>query len=246
MKILLLLAFATAAQQAYERANALFVKQQFQAALDAVEEALRLDANLVPALTLRAKLAMAARRNDLARADLERAVQIDSKAAYAQFLLGLILYQQNELQLAVKPLEAASALNPKDARAPLYLGLTRESLGDTEQAAALYQRSLRLDETVESLLIAARLEILLDHPDRAAQLIERALKRAPASRDAHFESARLAAHRKHCDEAVKQGERALRLESGETTDLQIHALLARCYQALGDSEAAARHARLVR
>lgn len=52
----------------------------FPEALAAVGEALRLDANLVPALTLKAKLAMAANRFDLARQSLERALAVDPKA----------------------------------------------------------------------------------------------------------------------------------------------------------------------
>jgi tetratricopeptide (TPR) repeat protein len=236
---------------AYERANALFARQQFQASLDAVEEALRLDSKLVPALTLRAKLAMAAGRNELSRADLERAVSADPASAYAQFLLGLVLYQQNELRLAVGPLEAAVRQNPKDPRAALYLGLCRESLGDTAEAAALYERAVRLEEAsgkpqVETYLIAARLRIVMDQLDAARQLVEKALRADPNSRDAHFESARLEARHGRFGAAAKAAERALALSGGETNGARIHALLARCYQALGDTAAAARHAGSVR
>jgi tetratricopeptide (TPR) repeat protein len=232
---------------AYERANALFTKQQFAASLDAVEEALRLDPKLLPALTLRAKLAMAAKRNDLARADLERAVSIDPYSAYAQLLLGLVLYQLNELQLAVAPLEAAMKRNARDPRAPLYLGLCRESLGDTAQAASLYERAIRLEEAagqpqVETYLIAARLQLVMDQLDAASRLIGKALRQDASSRDAHFETARLAARRGQFDAAVKAAERALALPGGETSNGQIHALLARAYTAVGDAEKATRHA----
>jgi Tfp pilus assembly protein PilF len=254
MKALLVLATALVWAQptspgysAYERANALFTKQQFAASLDAVEEALRLDPKLVPALTLRAKLAMAAKRNDLARMDLERAVSIQPQSAYAQFLFGLVLYQLNELQLAAAPLEAAMKLNAKDPRAPLYLGLCQESLGETAQAAALYERAIRLEEAagqpqVETYLIAARLQLVLDQLDAASRLVGKALRQDPSSRDAHFETARLAARRGHFDAAVKAGERALSLAGGETSSEQIHALLAKSYTALGNAEKAARHA----
>ncbi|MBL8234659.1 MAG: tetratricopeptide repeat protein [Bryobacterales bacterium] len=236
---------------AYERANALFTKQQFAASLDAVEEALRLDAALVPALTLRAKLAMAAKRNDLARADLEKAVSLNPKSAYAQFLLGLVLYEQNELQLALKPFEAAMKGNARDPRAPLYLGLCQESLGDTDQAAMLYEKAIRLEEQagqpqVETYLIAARLEMVLNRTDAAARWIDRAIRRDGSSRDARFESARLAARRGNYTAAVKEAERALALSGGETSETQIHALLARSYQWLGDTAKASQHAGLAR
>ncbi len=233
--------------QAYQRANDLFVKQQFPASLDAVEEALRLDGKLVPAWTLRAKLAMAASRNDLARADLERAVALDPQSSYAQFLLGLVLYQLNELQLAQQPLEAAVKRNPKDPRAALYLGLCRESLGDTEAAASLYEKAIRLEESAghpqpETYLIAARLQLVLDRIDTAEALVQNAIRRNPQSRDAHFELARVATRRRRFDLAVKEGTQALKLPPAETTDQQIHALLARSFQALGDTANATRHA----
>src|SRR6266487_3552867 len=71
---------------AYEKANALFVAKKFPESLAAIEEALRLDPKLVPALTLKAKLAMAANRYDVARQTLERALAIAPYAAYARFL----------------------------------------------------------------------------------------------------------------------------------------------------------------
>ena len=77
----LLLAGWTAAQApssagypAYEKANRLFVAGKYQESFNAVDEALRLDPKLVPALTLKAKLAMAANRYDVARESLEQAL----------------------------------------------------------------------------------------------------------------------------------------------------------------------------
>ena len=62
---------------AYERANALFTAKKFPEALAAADEALRLDPKLVPALTLKAKLAMAAYRLDVAKRCLEEALALD-------------------------------------------------------------------------------------------------------------------------------------------------------------------------
>ena len=52
---------------AYEKANALFVQKKLPEALAAIEESLRLDPQLVPALTLKAKLAMAAYQHPMLR-----------------------------------------------------------------------------------------------------------------------------------------------------------------------------------
>ena len=85
------LAFAQTAKQspgypAYERANRLFGARKFQECMDLLDEALRRDPKLVPPLTLRAKLAMAIDRYDLASKDLETAIAADPSAWYALFL----------------------------------------------------------------------------------------------------------------------------------------------------------------
>ena len=150
---------------AYERANKLFVAQKFQESLNATEEALRLDPKLVPALTLKAKLAMAINRFDVARESLERAMAADPSSWYAQFLYGFQFYQQNELPEAIAALEKARKLNPRDARSPLYLGLAEESLGRTTAALALYREAIRLGEAAgqrqgDALLTCSRLLLL--------------------------------------------------------------------------------------
>ena len=66
---------------AYQRANDLFIAKKLPEALAAVDEALRLDPKLVPALTLKAKLAMAAYRLDVARQCLEQALKLDPARA---------------------------------------------------------------------------------------------------------------------------------------------------------------------
>ena len=130
-------AAASPGYAAYERANGLFVAKKFPEALAAAEEALRLDPKLVPALTLKAKLAMAAYRLDVARQCLEQALAIDPKAPYAQFLYGLEAFLGNDLAEALPRLRKARQLSPTDPRAALYLGLTVESLGQPGEAMSL-------------------------------------------------------------------------------------------------------------
>jgi tetratricopeptide (TPR) repeat protein len=142
---------ASPGQPAYEKANALFVAKQFAESLTAVEEALRLDPKLVPALTLKAKLAMAANRYDLARTSLERALAVDPKASYAQFLYGLEAFMNNDMKQALPRFTKARELAPKDPRAALYLGLTTESVGAPGDALALYQEAVRLERAAGHL-----------------------------------------------------------------------------------------------
>ena len=122
---------------AYQRGAALFGKAHFDEALKELDRALGLDPRLVPALTLKAKLAMSINRYDVARECLNHALAAEPGAAYAQFPLGFLDYRQNQMPVANAALEKARRLNPRDPRAALYLGLTEETLGRGEDAERL-------------------------------------------------------------------------------------------------------------
>jgi tetratricopeptide (TPR) repeat protein len=236
---------------AYEKANALFTEKKLPEALAAVDEALRLDPKLVPALTLKAKLAMAAHRLDLARHCLEQALAIDPRAPYAQFLYGLEAYMGNDMDSALTRFRKARQLSPTDPRAALYLGLTTESLGQTSEAMSLYEEAVRLERSARTLdaatlLPGARLLLLLGRLDECERWIAQALKLSPNSRDSHFEFARLLLEKGDADRATVEGELALGLSEGIVTDPAIRYLLIRAYQKSGRPERAAMHAEIMR
>jgi tetratricopeptide (TPR) repeat protein len=236
---------------AYERANALFMAKKFPEALAAADEALRLDPKLLPALTLKAKLAMAAYRLDVAERYLEEALALDPKAAYAQFLYGLEAYLGNDLKEALPRLWKARQLSPTDPRAALYLGLTTESLGQPVEALSLYEEAVRLERSAgelhsETLLPGARLLLLLDHLEECERWLRQALKLSPDSRDAHFELARLLLKKGDAAQAAAEGEAALRLSDGVVTDTAIRYQLVRAYRQNGIPDKAAMHAEIMR
>jgi tetratricopeptide (TPR) repeat protein len=249
--VVLWLQAASPARSTYERANQLFTAQRYQESFDAVEEALRLDPKLAPALTLKAKLAMAARRYDVAREVLERAIAVAPTSAYAHFLYGFHFYEQNQVPAAIEAFEKARRLDPRDARAALYLGLAKESLGENDKAIALYGEAVRLEREsgrpqLATLLICFRLHLVMGKFEAAEPLIADALKLAPASRDAHFEAARLRMKKGDAAGAAREGEAALRASAGDTPDSRIRFLLIQAYQALGREDDAARHAESLR
>jgi tetratricopeptide (TPR) repeat protein len=236
---------------AYERANNLFIAMKLPEALAATEEALRLDPKLVPALTLKAKLAMGAYRLDVAQRCLEQALALDPKAPYAQFLYGLAAYLGNDLVEALPRFRKARQLSPTDPRAALYLGLTMESLGQPEEALSLYEEAVRLERSAgephaETLLPGARLLLLLGRLDECERWIRQAMKLLPNSRDVHFEFARLLLKKGDAAQAATEGENALGLSEGVVTDAAIHYLLIRAYQQAGMPERAAIHAEVMR
>lgn len=236
---------------AYEKANALLIAKKLPEAMAEVEEALRLDPKLVPALTLKAKLAMAGFRLDVARQCLEQALAIDPRAQYAQFLYGLNAYMGNDLKDALPRFRKARQLMPNDPRATLYLGLTVESLGQPGEAMSLYQEAVRLERAAgdlhaETILPGARLLLLLDRLDECEQWLREAAKLSPDSRDVHFELARLLLKKGEASHAAAEGETALRLSDGVTTDAGIHYLLIRAYRQSGMPERAETHAEIIR
>ena len=235
----------------YEKANSLFVAKKFPEALAATEEALRLDPKLVPALTLKAKLAMAAYRLDVARRCLEQALALDPRAPYAQFLYGLVAYMGNDAKEALPRFRKARQLNPTDPRAALYLGLTIESLGQPGEALSLYEEAVRLERSAgephaETLLTGARLLLLLGRLEECERWIRQAAKLSPDSRDVHFEFARLLLKKGDAAQAAVEGEIALRLSEGVVTDAAIRYQLVRAYQQNGMPDRAAIHAEIMR
>lgn len=238
------------ARAAYDRANRLFAARQYQQSMDAVDQALSLNPALVPALTLRARLAMAANRYDVARETLERAIAAEPLSWYPRFLYGFQFYQQNEMPAAIASFQKAGELNPRAPEPALFLGLSDEALGRTDEALALYKRAIELEEALgkldaETLLAYSRLLLLLGEFEECNRAIALAIKVDPASRDPHFEAARLAMKQGSPAQAAKEGELALRLQSGTVTDRQVHFLLVQAYRATGQDENAARHAEQV-
>jgi len=244
--ILALLLASSPGDPAYQKANALFVVQKFPEALAAIEEALRLDPKLIPALTLKAKLAMAVNNFAQARQSLEQALAVDPTAQYAQFLYGLEAYLSNDMQAALPRFRKAHQLKPSDPRATLYLALTTESLGQTEEAMSLYEEAVRLEPAAESLLPGARLLLLLGRLDESERWTRQALKLSPNVRDPHFQLARLLLRKGDAVQAAHEGEAALNLTGGVVTDAQIHYLLIRAFQQIGNADKAALHAATLR
>lgn len=178
-------------------------------------------------------------------------VKADASSWYAQFLYGLRHCFENDLQLALRPLEKAHRLNPRDPRAALYLRLAYESLGQTAEALALYQEARRLQEAsgqrhTDTLLVGSRLLLLLGRVDECEDRVRAALRSEPASQDAHFEFGRVLLTEGYARRAAEEAESALRLAGGSATDSQIHYLLVRAYRDGGREDLASQHAEALR
>ena len=184
------------AQEAYFRANQLFIQGRLEQSLEAVNDALRLNPNFVPALTLRAKLSMAFNRLAEAGRDLTRAVELEPKSAYNQFMLGFYYYLENDFKRALEPLNRSAELDEANSRTYFYLALTHEGLANASMAIQLYEKAIALDREkktpdLDTLIAFARLLFSLGQYEKCLSLVEQALSLDSKSRDAHYERGRL-------------------------------------------------------
>ena len=247
MKLLIVaLLAASSAMDWYRQANTLFAEGKYSEAGAAVENALRLDPKLVPALTLKAKFAMGFNRFDTARECLLQAADLAPESAYVQFLLGFFYYVDNDFTKALGPLGKALELEPGNPRAMFYLAMTKEGLGQGREAIPLYEETLRLEGAqgqpqVDTLVAYARLMYVLGEYARSEELAEAALKLDINSRDVQYELGRLFYEKRDYPAAISHGEKALALPGVGTTDRQIHFLLARAYRKAGNTEKGEEH-----
>lgn len=230
----------------YERAHRYFQQRRFTEAEAELAGALRENPDLVPALTLQAKLAMGFNRFDEARAALLRAARLQPESAGVQFLLGFFYSVDNDFHKAVEALDLARRLNPTDPRITFYLALSRDGLGQADAAVALYRTTIALEKTAgkpapDVHVAFARLLFSLGRFEESERQVALALALDPQSRDAHYEQGRLRFERGEFAQAADEGEKALAIPGIGTLDRQIHFLLARAYAKLGKRELSAAH-----
>ena len=223
----------------YQKATELFAKHDLQGAEAAVEESLRFDPQYVPALILKARLAMISGRMEVARRTLETAVAAGPDQSGPKFLLGFCLYLQNDFQGARKALALADR---NDARVSLYIALSEEGLNHPDAAIQGYELSLKLDYANTEVRVAySRLLRRQGELDRAESLIDAALRFAPNARDVLYEKGQCQFDRGLFAQAAEFGERALVATGHAPTEREIRFLLVRAYLRAGNRDTAARH-----
>ena len=247
-----LLAFQLAAQlavspaQHYENAKHDFAQHKFTEAVSEVDIALHESPYMVPALVLKARLAVFAHRPDVAKSCLITAITADPTSEEAQFFLGVFYYTQNDFRLAISPLETAQTLSPKNPMPVFYLAMTREALGDKIQALELYQQAENLSpekspQSASILVTYGKFLLSLGRSQDSMGKIRRAIEEDPESRDAHYELAKGLDQEGDFKNAALEGERALTLPELGTSDAEIHYLLARLYGKLKQPDLAKIH-----
>jgi tetratricopeptide (TPR) repeat protein len=246
MMWLLAIQLAVGPAQHYQSAKQDFEQRKFSEAIGEVDSALHEDPSMVPALILKARLATLAQRPDVAKSCLITAVMVDPSSEDAQFYLGVFFYTQNDFKSGISPLQAAQALSPRDPLPVFYLAMTDEGLGDEPKALELYQQAENLalrtsSHSAEIFVADGRFLFSLGRTEEGIAKERRAIGIDPGSRDAHYELAKGLDHEGDFDSAAREGEVALTLPAGDTSDAQIHFLLAALYRKLNKPDLAQAH-----
>jgi len=84
-------------------------------------------------------------RHDAGESMLTGAIALNSRAAYAYYLRGVIRQEQRKFDLALADFGKIAELNPQDALAYYAQGLLLKNKGDLAQAVALFDKALQLN-----------------------------------------------------------------------------------------------------
>lgn len=243
---LLALQLATGPAQHYENAKQDFAQQKFSDAVSEVNIALHENPNMVPALILKARLAIFAHHADVAKSCLITAITVDPTSEEAQFYLGVFYYNQNDFRLAIAPLQTAQTLSPQSPLPIFYLAMAHEALGDVTQALAQYQQAedLSKERSPQRALIFlayGRFLLALGRTQEGIVKVRESIQDDSHSREAHFELAMELDQEEDFKNAALEGELALTLPDLGVSDSQIHFLLSRIYRKLKQPDLAKAH-----
>ena len=125
-------------------------------------------------------------------AEYRKAIEKNPAALNLHYRLGRALLLQSHapenLALAKKEFEAELALNPDDAVAEYQVAQILQTRGETEPAAARFERAiaLRPDDFPEAMIAVAKIRASRKEFGPAIELLEKAVKMQPANEGAHY------------------------------------------------------------
>jgi len=164
------------------------------------------------------------------------AILNDPNSADAWGTYGLVLLAHEFRREALTSFQEAERLAPEDYRWSYYLGMT-QGMSDAEKAAAAFERAVRKAPERNSVrLRLAEWYFDLRRLDACQQQVQMALKQQPDSPRAQLIMAHLYYERGDMKTSLEWALKAANSPRGNRRD--VHELLARLYQRLGDRAAA--------
>lgn len=143
-----------------------------------------------------------------ARADLERAIALDSKSYQAHYLLGNVLFKLNDADRAIAEYRLAIGLAPDQPRTYFQLALVLRSRQDQAGEQQLLEQALAADDHYAPAQCEMGRILLDEHrPADAVSHLSAAIQYNPRSEEAYFLLARAYAglgEKDKSDEMVKR------------------------------------------
>jgi tetratricopeptide (TPR) repeat protein len=164
------------------------------------------------------------------------AIALDGTMTVARVNLGVLLAGTPRQIEAVKTLQEAAELAPRDPMPHLGLGMAYAAVKDVKRAVEAYRMAVALDnDDVTSLNILAGAYLDLDQPALAEEALQRALKKAPTNVATNVNMAHLMVARELYDEAYKHAAAAVQ---GDDSSADAHYVLGLVYDHQAQSKKA--------
>lgn len=138
--------------------------------------------------------------------------KVPGVGASAQYLLGVVAYQEKDLKMAERCWTEVARLDPKDARCHNNLGVLRSFEGKHAEALVQFQTAVHLNGENAGYYVNEAWELIaLNRTDQARNELQRAQKLADTRHDVGFLAVALLDRlEKHPDRALQRCEEALK------------------------------------
>jgi tetratricopeptide (TPR) repeat protein len=166
--------------------------EQYQCVLDTYHDILKLNAESAEADMLAGEALAKMQDNQGATEQFRAAVKADPKAPNAHFLLGYMLWTDNEYEEAAQEFQAELTNIPDSAQALAYLADADIHLGKQDEALPIAERAVQVDPGIAK----AHVNLGILYADRgrqedAVKEFNTAIKLSPNDQDPHWRLARL-------------------------------------------------------
>jgi len=193
--------------------NLLAQAMNYEGALAAYDQALRLDPHLSYAYLHKSILLVKLRRYQEALDACNQALRLDPSNAFAHIEKGAALNRLRRIEEAMIACNEALRLDPYSTYAHSTMGSVLASLGRNKEALAACDKALRLDpNNGDAHSVAGGALINLERHQEAVRAIERALQLDPGDAYSYFNRGQVLLKFRRFQEAITAYDQALRLD----------------------------------